>query len=793
MNTLDLTLLSLYRVGGHEWPLLPGLLAQNPPKKSARGRERDRLLVYLTLVGNVSYSSSECGQIAGKVSESFYNTPGSLTFALKTAAESLNTFLVERNMKSTGKGLYSIGALVLCALRGNSMYIVQAGPTHVYQLGNETRHFFDSQLSGKGLGLSQTARMYFAQATINAGDRLLLCASLPVNWDKALSEEHGTVSLENFRSRLLAATDANVSAVLVQAADGSGVINIIQASKDLAAESAQPDVSAPQLSPTIQAAPAPGVMNPSPAAVSPSNAPIPDPVFIPHSVESSQPENKESQPPAAVVAQPVRPPVNQPLSIEIKPIIRERIRSPRERSLIRPETREQLQKAPRSAARFLAESIQKSRVLMEKLRVWVEKAIPRLLPADEEDQRSLPSARTWAIFFAIAIPVLVVTVAVVTYSRFGLNAQYETYYDHAFQAALQTLDETNPTTLRVQWQSTLDWLDKAEQYKSTTDSEKLRHDAQAALDNLDRTIRLDFSPAFSTPLSSNLQVSRMSASDTDIYMLEATRGAVLRGTFNSRNYTLDGGFQCGPGSYDGIQVGPLIDIIALPRSNPSTATVLGIDASGNLLYCIPDEAPKASFLPRPDTGWKTITAIAYDANNLYVLDAAARAVWVYFGDTSIVFPEKPYFFFESQVPVMLEQSIGMAINGDDLFLLHQDGHMTTCTLSRIDASPTRCNDPALYVDSRPGYESGIRLSDGVFSQITFTSPPDPSVALLEPYTQSIFRFSSRALELQNQVRAAAGKDNPLPKGVPVTAMAFSPNKVLFLFLNGQLFYAVNVP
>ena len=120
--------------------------------------------------------------------------------------------------------------------------------------------------------------------------------------------------------------------------------------------------------------------------------------------------------------------------------------------------------------------------------------------------------------------------------------------------------------------------------------------------------------------------------------------------------------------------------------------------------------------------------------------------------------------------------------------------MTTCTLSRLDVSPTRCNDPAPYVDTRPGFASGIRLVDGKFSQIAFTSPPNPSVALLQPYTQSVFRFSPRALELQNQIRSKAGKDDPLPKASQITAMTFSPNKVLFIVLdNGQVFFAANVP
>jgi hypothetical protein len=69
MNALDLSFLSLYRINGQEWPLLPGLLAQNPPKKAARGRDQDRLMVYLTLAGNVTYSASEYTQIVGQVAE----------------------------------------------------------------------------------------------------------------------------------------------------------------------------------------------------------------------------------------------------------------------------------------------------------------------------------------------------------------------------------------------------------------------------------------------------------------------------------------------------------------------------------------------------------------------------------------------------------------------------------------------------------------------------------------------------------------------------------------------------
>ena len=132
MSAFDLNFLSIYRINGNEWPVMPGLLALNPPRKTAHGREQDRLLVYLTLAGSVAYSPAEYGKITAQIAECFYNTGGSMTLGLKTAVEWLNTYLVEHN----GKGQYSVGALILAALRGNSLYITQCGPTHAYWLMN---------------------------------------------------------------------------------------------------------------------------------------------------------------------------------------------------------------------------------------------------------------------------------------------------------------------------------------------------------------------------------------------------------------------------------------------------------------------------------------------------------------------------------------------------------------------------------------------------------------------------------------------------------------------------------
>lgn len=812
MSQFDLTLLSLYRINGQEWPQLPGLLALNPPKRPARGREQDRLVVYLTLVGNILYSSSDYDQIVGQVAETFYSTAGSLTFALKSAVEALNTFLAERNMSTTGKGQYSIGALVLGALRGDLLYIVQCGPTHAFTMGRDPRHYHDSQMAGKGLGLSQTTRMYFAQAKLNPGDRVLFCAALPPNWEKAVGEERHPASLEATRRRLMAVNDGNISAVLIQVSEGKWETNIVKPAIAASITPALPPAPQP-------ASPAPARGGLPAAALPPKEQTLPpvasaelpqnaQPVYIAEEKPVSPPASSQSMQAAALGQEsaprqvPVRPPVTIPppqpkpepeYSPEPLPLKRE------EKTLFTPEQKERLREATRKTARFLAKAIGRGREAGQALRDRLEKLMPRLLPAEEDGRSSSFLGCSWPLFLAILLPTLVIVIGVNIYTYIGIPRQVQGYYQTAEEFRQKARSVSDHQLQREYWKTVVEMLDTAEDYTPPTGAARqLRSEAQAELDVLNRVARVDFQLAFSAPLSRNLQVSRLSASDTDVYLLDFASGAVRRGVFNGKGFDLDSTFQCGPGEYDGIRVSALLDIIALPRTISSGATLLGVDASGNLLYCIPGKKPRASFLPMPETGWKRITAVAYDANNLYVLDAPGSAVWVYFGTVDAQFPNKPYYFFENQIPLAMQQAAGLAVNGDDLYLLFRDsetkdGYMTTCALSRLSTAPTRCNDPALFVDTRPGYPGGIRLADGKFSQIAFSSPPDPSVILLQPFTQEVFKFSARALELQKILSDQPNKQNPLPEGSVVTAMAFSPNKSLFLFVGGELYVAYNVP
>jgi len=65
----------LYRIKGQEWPQLPGLLAMEPPRRTARGREDDRLVIYLTFSGNNPFSASEYTQTAAQMARQFTRLP----------------------------------------------------------------------------------------------------------------------------------------------------------------------------------------------------------------------------------------------------------------------------------------------------------------------------------------------------------------------------------------------------------------------------------------------------------------------------------------------------------------------------------------------------------------------------------------------------------------------------------------------------------------------------------------------------------------------------------------------
>jgi hypothetical protein len=847
VTTFDLNILPIHRNNGQEIPDLPGLLAVTPPRKTARGRENDTLVLYLMLSGNATFSAAELRTLINKTATAFYQTTGSLTFAMRKIAENLNTALLERNLSTTGRGQYALGYLALGALRGEQCTLLLSGPTHaVWVSEGKSRHIYDPALSGKGLGSSQSFQSYLSQVELHTQDLLVLCGKFPRDWEADLLNERPPASLEA-SYRKLTLTQGDLNAALIQAHSGHGVLTILRPEmgaarqtqsspamtpnttmhdKSIVVPEARQDTPVPAESAAIKTeesanekAPDPVAPNPAASASSITEEEL-DALadFAAHMVQPSAyaiPPQLDHLPPLPTTETQVDTssrafPSSIPRARSAEPIpipaipsaseieeeteaeeqteeVEEPILPKRRRERIRSNAHAE---ATRQMAKVMVSGIKSGRRLNERLGAFAQRFIPRLLPGAESNQSAVVPTYI-LISIAIIIPIVVSVVAWTVFNKYGLSERYDELFVNAANARARAVSETDPTRQRDDWLQVLDYVNQAQHYGEPSELKLMRDDAQANLDKLMGVLRLEFAPAFPNGLGGNVQIGRLAASESELYMLDGQSGKVLHASYNGHNLSLDNTFSCQPGNYGGYQVGALVDILALPKANSVGATLLGIDGTGKLLYCAAGQVPQAFSLPAlPNTNWGRISAFALDNGNLYVMDSTSRAVWVFVGKDS-VFNDTPYFYFGNQIPSM-ENAIDMGVSGDDLYILNADGHLTTCTFSRISETPTRCQDPAPHIDNFPAHRDMDVFAQAHFTQLALTSPPNPVVLLLDSDHQSVFRLTPRSLELQNQVTGFAGRNNPFQPGA-VSAMTVSPNYVLYLAIGNQVYLATNLP
>jgi hypothetical protein len=804
--TVDLALSPLYRIDGQEHPALPGLLVQMPPAAAVRIRAQDRLAVYLLLLGNAVISASDYMKLAQDASDVFYKTGGSLTNALRAATDSLNQTLLERNMSTSGVGQYANGWLTLAAVRDSQCTLSMSGPMHAYWFGrSQARHIHEPNAAGRGLGMSQKASIYFAQVALSAGDRMILYGRAPAAWESALDDARPS-SLDAMRRRLSAITRDDLNAVLIQATDGLGNLRLLDGIATLTEEKKQEETPPPVPSPNL---PLPPKQESTPEPV-PAEEPAADEAFPAHVLQPSAyaipPQHEETDAPLSTPqktaprefpasiprAKPKPEPVEEAQENE-EPLPESEENAGAEETipekLDQPEMPLEPSESARQAARTLAGGIRSFRQLGETLGEKLRNFLPRLLPnPDVTEATTVPSTGLMAAM-AVLIPLVVVTVLVVAYLSLGRSQQYDLYLRQAIQTREQALALNNPVEQRKAWENVLANVARAEEHRQTPDTASLRSEAEGSLDQLLGVTRMQFNPAFS--MKPGITISRMTVSNGELYMLNAESGAILRAfpAPGGRGFQMDTAFRCERGTYGNVNVGPLVDILPLPSLNFVDASVLGIDANGNLLYCAPTRVPHAASLPTPDTNWNRVTGFELDGEILYVLDATARAAWVYNGKNG-AFTDRPYFFFGQQTPT--QDVIDFIVSGDEMYMLHSDGRVSTCSYSRITTSASDCRDPLPFQNPFDAYGDGDLFAAANFTKILFAAPPNPSILLLDAGGQRVMKFSPRLLELQTQLRPTTGGGNPVPAGV-IGAVAVSPDHVLYIAVNGQVYFALNMP
>lgn len=749
-TSFNFTLLPIFRRQGVDQPELPGLMASLPPRRAGRGRAQDRLVMHLNLQGNAPLSPKAQGKLLDSLAQTYFKSTGSSTAAMRVVAESLNQSLFSRNQRGTSRGMRSLGIFTLAVFRNERLYLAQCGAAHAFLVrANGLQHYHDPATVGRGLGMGRATPIQYHQAEIAAGDFLIVSPVLPPSWNQMILRSFYQKTIEEVHLNLLEQSDSDVEATLVQISVGTGKMHTLRPEPVKSTRQEQPAALDNLHSPV---GPQPVISKPEPEIS--EGQPSPDEKYLTPS-DSAKLIPIGDQP--AVVVTPIAETLPEPEEIAKPP------KSKRD-----PVVGPALLTLGRAVGTTLGQFFSAVATL-----------IRRILP----DEKMFDLPPSVMLFGAIAVPLIIVTVASMVYLREGRGRLHQEKLSQAQSIAEQSLPLEDPVEVRAAWGQVIAYLDEAETYGISDDSQNLRLFSYSILDDLDIIERIDYQPAIVRGLPNETIVKKIVINaDNELYLLTDEDGYVLRATYSDQGYVLDTVFNCGPVPQP-LMVGPLIDIAALPRGQEDGATLLGMDANGNLLRCIPgqDNPPLALQMAPPDINWGNPKAFALDGGNIFVLDPQTNAVWIYWGIDG--YTELPTYFFGNQVPP-LQSVLSMVVNNGELYLLHDDGHMTMCTYSSYVDAPTRCTEPAEYIDLRAGYQNGPYMQDTNFSQMQFAPPPDPSIYLFDPLDEAIYHFSMR-LAFQRQYRPL----QPL-LAEQVTAFAVGPNRRAFIATSDQVYFAI---
>jgi len=785
---MDLHLLPLVRRDGQDQAELPGLYIAPPPRRSARGRQSDRLILYLSMEGNAPLEGDQLQKLLVSLAESYYKTPASVTAAMRTVIENLNQFLLDRNLRNASSGHQGVGLLTILTQREERLYLAQCGPVHAYLLAAEgLRHILDPQPARRGLGLGRTAPIFYSQAGLSANDVLLISHQPPSAWNESTLAGLGGQGLESLRRRLMPLAGDELASVLILARPGPGKTFLLKP-RPLTMEEA----AAPTPTPVVESMPAPLPSQESspPAMEAPPVVPEVQPVAdaIPPQENYAAPSAPSA--PAAYTAPPPSPTPAAPVASAAytAPGVPSFTGAPAPQRAPQPAAIPEAEPAPqvpRERRRRRSSPFAPAAVALggasQRISQAMGKLFQRMLPGEGT---SLPGPIM--MLMAVAVPLVVVTIASVIYFQRGRTGQQESYLAQAIQAAGAAQAQTDPLQAEQAWLAVLENAADAEKYQVSQQSQALRSQAVQAVDGLNLAVRLDFQPAITEGLPTQSQITRLLATPTDLYLLDSTTGGAYRAIFAGRGYDIDKTFQCGPGFQSSQGIGPLVDMQLYAKPDGSGTALLGMDNSGGLLVCSPGAPPEYIVMAPPPAGWANPVALAIYLGDAYVLDPGTKQIWVYLDSN---FTAQADLFFDQNIPP-LEDTIDLAVDQQDLYLLHSDGHLTQCTVSGFGVSATQCTDPAVYQDARPGREGQALTPAAAFIEIRSTQPPDPSLYLLEPDTPALYHFSLR-LAYQRQLRPQASTSTSGSIGAKAaTAFALTPdNRMVFMAFGNEVVYA----
>ena len=750
------------------------LMGFESPKQRVRGRETDLLLVFLSLKNSsepIDALKSELEELAN----AFFRTSGSVTKAIREFVDGLNRSFMQKNHRFDQPESWQTASLSLGVIHQDTLFLAQIGASQALVFSDEKlKSFFDETLDQRGLGVATVTNPRYYQLSLKGNETVIFTA--PFEDETAelddISLVIGELTLRMEENQALGIAQIKVGSGQVETSDlcSFDFVSLLPSDQKISNSVEKP--TPPEVPPEVESA---GDEQET-IAYEPSLAEdlFGQAVFYQQTQQEQLPEEGKTEVPSA----------------EPKPVIDEVIATedqaepldldqdvPAKRELELPD----FEMIKDKALQGVATGAGWLRNVEDKAETIVSAGKQTGATEPIVSVKELPPLTKALI--AILVPLLIVFVAAMVFFNRGEDHEYAYYLAQA-QASVNNAALMQTTELqREGWEQALVWLDQAAAYQDTAEVQTLRQRVQIALDELDGARRLQYVPAFAAGLYPDLEISAIVSLNNDLYLLDQASGSVKYLRLFSSGYEMDSEFVCGPGTYEGVQVGELVDLINIPLNNPAKAPVMAIDAEGNLIYCSPGSGPSAAHLPAPEIGWNSLTRMTFDSNRLYVLDPGNKALWIYRGFTAN-FNSATDAYFDEEL-INLSDAVDFEVEGEELFLLHADGHSSHCLASFVTGE-TSCDDPYPYLNAGTS-GANVDFATLKFEQIAYSPPPDPSIYYLEAEKAELYQFSLR-LNL-NKVLRSGVSEGVLPKG-KASAFYVSPDRRVFLAFGNQLYYAV---
>jgi len=768
--TIDFITYQLQSIGGKEYHQITGVLVERGIRTAHRHRQSDLLALFLSISGEHRYLNEEIDDLAKKASGLFFHAQGSVTRAIQLVIEDLNKAILERNLDRGYEGVQAEGSVNITVLHNGRLFMGQVGDAQTYTIGSERfeRCGEDGDATEK-LGRSKRIYPRLYQSEIKAGDLILMSPHAHASWKAYYLSGSTELMMSQIKRRLQNQMIQDFSVLAIKTEEGNGKVRTgswdIEEEKSKKADEDnfsedQPEKEPKEIEQDI------------------------------HEEEESAPKKPEEKPQKTEEEIPGLPDVVHLGDGDIQV-------TAGETEQIQQELPEVIQKSRKQNSKLLiglARLWMRGKTARAKLQLTFGRIKRKLVPKKPIIQTS--ESFTWLTIAVLTVPLIIILSSITVYTRFGKEEQHKIFMDQAQAAVLLAEEESDTIKQHDYWKDVLALTTKAEEFRITNSSRELFQKAQSIIDEMDLAARLDYRPALTQFFPEGASISQIKASSSGVYLLDSNSGNVLRIYLNTKGfYQLDEEFRCTPGPYGLATITKLVDFVILP-ANSKNFKIMALDGQGNLLYCQPGEPPISRTLTVPDGGWGQIIGTAYANDVLYVIDAGKSMVWFYEGNSAdsaemsgIVFTESPTMFFDEEIPD-LSGAVDAFINQEDLYILHDDGHMTLCRYSSPgEVKLTECEDPAPFTDNRVGIEN---TKPWIFMGTHFIGMqqarvPNASLFLLDDVSSALYQFSYQ-LNLERTLKPQTNRNYPMPTSNP-SGFGITPDQEVFLAYDNQLFIA----